>query len=210
LVYVGEGRRARFLGMTRQLVGEPWLHAAPFHYCGSIGPLDPRAVRSPDLDELGLLLAGECGLRGLFGVDGVLRDGVFWPVEINPRYTASVEVLEYATGIRALAWHRQAFDRDAPPALPRPPPGGRGCVGKAILFAREALHFPAEGPWLSMLRSPGPADEMPACADVPAAGTRIEPGRPILTFFTRADSPSACADALRQTAADLDRRLFGP
>jgi len=26
----------------------------------------------------------------------ILRDGVPWPVEINPRYTASVEVLEYA------------------------------------------------------------------------------------------------------------------
>src|SRR5205823_9348697 len=38
-VFVGDGRRALFFGATRQLVGEPWLHARPFQYCGSIGPL---------------------------------------------------------------------------------------------------------------------------------------------------------------------------
>ena len=48
------------------------------------------------LQQLGLDLARGCGLRGLFGVDFVLSEGVPWPVEINPRYTASVEVLEYA------------------------------------------------------------------------------------------------------------------
>src|SRR5262249_34471912 len=46
-VYLGGGQLqfadgtvagAEFLGATRQLVGEPWLHAARFHYCGSIGP----------------------------------------------------------------------------------------------------------------------------------------------------------------------------
>ena len=36
-LYVGDGRRARLLGLTRQLVGENWLHAAAFRYCGSIG-----------------------------------------------------------------------------------------------------------------------------------------------------------------------------
>ena len=31
--------RVTFLGVTRQLVGERWLHAGAFHYCGSLfGP----------------------------------------------------------------------------------------------------------------------------------------------------------------------------
>jgi predicted ATP-grasp superfamily ATP-dependent carboligase len=208
LLFLGGGRTARLLGVTRQLVGETWLHAAPFHYCGSIGPLDPGAVQRPSLEELGHLLASEMFLEGLFGIDGVLREGTFWPVEINPRYTSSVEVLEQATGAAMLGWHAHVFTHGR---LPRPLPpvtGTARVVGKAILFARHDLHFPADGPWLAELRSPKPVQELPNFADIPAAGEHIETGKPVLTFFAQADSVSACEDALRQIAADLDRWLF--
>ncbi|MGH7227137.1 MAG: ATP-grasp domain-containing protein, partial [Gemmataceae bacterium] len=207
LLFLGDERTARLLGMTRQLVGVPWLHAAPFRYCGSIGPLDPSMIQRPSLEELGHLLASKCFLRGLFGVDGVLRDGVFWPVEINPRYTASVEVVEYATGVPMLSWHAHVFLHDCLPPLPLNP--ANRTIGKAILFARADLHFPVEGPWMTELGSPKSVQELPAFADIPAAGERIEANKPILTFFAAADSPSACEDALRQIAVDLDRWLFG-
>src|SRR5262249_50267796 len=38
-VYVAGNGRIQLLGVTRQLIGESWVHAAPFRYCGSIGPL---------------------------------------------------------------------------------------------------------------------------------------------------------------------------
>jgi predicted ATP-grasp superfamily ATP-dependent carboligase len=208
LLFLGGGRTAGLLGITRQLVGVSWLHAAPFRYCGSIGPLDPGLIQDPSLEELGHALANECFLNGLFGVDGIYRDGTFWPVEINPRYTASVEVLEYATGRPTLGWHGHVFTEGRLPSLPSPArPEGR-IIGKAILFAKQDLHFPADGPWLAELRSPRPVDMLPAYADIPAADTPIAAGRPILTFFAVADSPSVCEDVLRQMAADLDRWLF--
>src|SRR5262249_30309839 len=100
-LYVALRGRTHLLGLTRQLVGEAWLHASPFHYCGSVGPLSLDVRQHGDLQRLGGVLATRCGLRGLFGVDGVWRDGTLWPVELNPRYTASVEVLEHATGLSA-------------------------------------------------------------------------------------------------------------
>lgn len=203
----GEGT-ARLLGVTRQLVGETWLHAAPFHYCGSIGPLDPSLIECPSLEELGHLLASECLLDGLFGVDGILREGVFWPVEINPRYTASVEVLEQATATALLACHAHVFTNRRLPPMPPPASPAKLTIGKAILFARDDLLFPIDGPWMAELRSPRPIEELPAFADIPAAGERIEAGKPILTFFAAADSPSACEVAVRQIAADLDRWLL--
>jgi predicted ATP-grasp superfamily ATP-dependent carboligase len=202
-VYVGDGRTARLLGVTRQLVGEPWLHAAPFHYCGSVGPLPLSPALRQAFTDVGAALGRAFGLRGLFGVDGVLRDGVPYPVEVNPRYTASVEVLEYAAGLRALALHRHAFDTEAPVPLPAEP---AGVVGKAILFAQAPLRFPDQGPWVD---ASGGADIMPAFADVPHAGDPIEAGRPILTLFARAGTMAECLDQLRRLAADLDRRLFG-
>jgi predicted ATP-grasp superfamily ATP-dependent carboligase len=199
------GARCELLGLTRQLVGAPFLHSAPFHYCGSIGPLPVEAPLRKQLERLGKILTRACQLRGLFGVDGVLRDGVFWPVEVNPRYTASVEVIEHATGLRALDWHRHACDPTAP-VSPVLPTSAAAFVGKAILFARQPLVFPALGPWLQSLDCP--PQERPAFADIPVAGHCIERGKPILTFFATAASVSACHDALRQQAAELDRLLI--
>jgi predicted ATP-grasp superfamily ATP-dependent carboligase len=208
-LYVGDGRQAWLLGLTRQLVGVPWLHAGPFNYCGSLGPLevtDPLPRES--LVRTGGVLAERCGLRGLFGVDGILREGVFWPVEVNPRYTASVEVLEHATGMKALAWHELVFTLGCLPA-PFPPLAPlRQCIGKAIHFACADLVFPPDGPWLAELRSPTSVNDLPRFADIPAAGTPIRAGKPVLTFFARDDSLSSCEEALRETAADLDRRLY--
>jgi predicted ATP-grasp superfamily ATP-dependent carboligase len=205
-LYCGDGKRAALLGVTRQLVGADWLHAAPFHYCGSVGPLEPSAAERSALEKLGNVLAARCGLRGLFGIDGVARGGGFYPVEVNPRYTASVEVLEHATGLRALAWHRRAFDSRA--ERPAPPAAAAACVGKAVLFAPQDETFPADGPWADVLRSPPAIGEAPAYADIPPPNTHIKAGRPVLTFFARAATPEACEEELRRTAGDLDWRLF--
>jgi predicted ATP-grasp superfamily ATP-dependent carboligase len=206
-LYVGDGIYARLLGVTRQLVGEPWLHAAPFHYCGSVGPLPLAPDLRHGLELLGDVLVRGCGLRGLFGVDFILRDGAPWTVEVNPRYTASVEVLEHGTGVPALALHRRVFDAEAPEPSRAPTRGG--WIGKAILFAARALTFPADGPWRSVIEAPPAPWDLPAFADVPAAGERIRAGRPVLTFFARAATEAECLLRLRATAADLDTRLFG-
>jgi predicted ATP-grasp superfamily ATP-dependent carboligase len=147
-------------------------------------------------------------LFGLFGIDGVLSGDTFWPVEINPRYTASVEVLEYATGLQALAWHRRVFDFEAPEPAVLVAPLRTPVVGKAILFARAELTFPLDGPWLRTLQNVGPVEEMPEFADIPEAGQEIRPGQPVLTLFVRAGSVDACQVALRERAGDLDRWLF--
>jgi predicted ATP-grasp superfamily ATP-dependent carboligase len=205
-VFRGDGHTARMLGVTRQLVGEDWLRAAPFHYCGSIGPLALSTEETAALTKLGNTLTAACGLRGLFGVDGIERDGTFWPVEINPRYTASVEVLEFATGLQTLAWHRQIFDPTCPPPAPERP--ASACVGKAILFARADLVFPADGPWTQGLSVPGLIEEMPTFADVPRPGETIRAGRPILTCFARMASSGDCQRELRRTVTDLEAVLF--
>jgi predicted ATP-grasp superfamily ATP-dependent carboligase len=197
-VYVGDGREAVLLGVTRQLIGESWLHAAPFHYCGSVGPLPLPAATQSAFEQLGQVLTGCFRLRGVFGVDCVLREGVPYPVEINPRYTASVEVVEYATGVHSLALHRDGF------AGWRQPPSPARLVGKAILFARETVVFPANGPWRRSLEPGRNVHDLPAFADIPRVGVRTEPRQPVLTFFAQADSVSACVEQLRHIAKDLD------
>ena len=37
-VFAATGGKSELLGIVRQLVGETWLHARAFQYCGAIGP----------------------------------------------------------------------------------------------------------------------------------------------------------------------------
>lgn len=206
-VYIGVNKKARFLGLTRQLIGIPWLNSSGFHYCGSVGPVEPSARLSSHLEHLGNTLAAGCPLKGLFGVDGIIRDDVFWPVEVNPRYTASVEILEYATRLCALAHHRKAFDAtlpDAPAVVPT-----QEVLGKAILYAKTTFQFPDQGPWRDVVESPCPIEEMPAYADIPPPGEEIDAGKPILTLFARGKSVDECTENLRLKSLELDERLFG-
>jgi predicted ATP-grasp superfamily ATP-dependent carboligase len=208
-LYVGMAERAVFLGTTRQLVGKDWLHAKSFQYCGSIGPVTLAPPAQASFAHLGTVLAAAFHLRGIFGVDCIVRDGVPFPVEVNPRYTASVEVLELAGRISALDMHQRAFAAPAPELIPDASHKRQDLIGKAILFARATLHFPEQGPWRA---AHAIADRwaIPPFADIPAAGTTILRGKPILSFFTTGRSIDECESRLRQIACGLDRVLFGP
>lgn len=197
-VYVGMNGQAHLLGITRQMVGEEWLHAAPFHYCGSIGPLPLEAEILARFVRLGNVLTDSFGLQGLFGVDGVLRDGIPYPVEVNPRYTASVEVLERASGTAFLGWHQRVFAEESLSLPPLPLGSAREVVGKAILFAKQAFIFPERKGFHE-------AD----CADIPWPGQAIGRGEPILTLFARGTTVEECGERLRQKADNIERALFG-
>ena len=141
---------------------------------------------------------------GLFGVDGLLDGDTFRPVEVNPRYTASVEVVELSTGIAALDLHRRAFEV-VPGPLPRATT--RRVVGKAVVYAPTRSVFPESGPWLDGLGEPS-LDIVPAYGDIPAAGEALLPGHPVLTVFASASTPEECEHRLRDRAADVSARLF--
>jgi uncharacterized protein len=207
-LYVGGGDgTSSLLGVTRQLVGEPWLHARPFRYCGSIGPLPLTATASLAFTRLGQALAQEFSLRGLFGVDCILCDDVPWPLEVNPRFPASAELFDLNCDRLVMVEHARAF-LHSKPLDERSESCGSTRWAKAILYARQRLNFPTDGPWLANLRDPLRFDAEPWFADIPAAGTAVDAGQPIMTFFNRGGSPEDCEQRLRQTAGDLDRWLF--
>jgi predicted ATP-grasp superfamily ATP-dependent carboligase len=206
-IFLGGPAGARLLGVTRQWIGRP---GAEFAYRGSLGPYplpDPEHAR---VAALGRALSAAFGLAGLFGIDLILRDGIPWPVEINPRYTASVEVLERALGRSFLAAHRRAFDPMGPgdpSGLPRDRPRRPAVVGKAILFADRPCRFPEDGPrWSGRVGAPG---FLPG-ADLPGPGTAFSPGAPVLTLFARGPDLAACRARLERSLRLWERRLWGP
>ena len=76
--------------------------------------------------------------------------------------------------------------------------------GKAVLYARRPLHI-RESIFLNLVGRNRP-DMWPDVADIPAIGTTIQAGQPVVTIFAEAATPEACDRALR----DVARGLEGP
>ncbi len=188
-IYVSNDTDCELVGVTEQLVGEPWLHAKPFAYAGNIGPLDGNEALQQKLTTLGTRLAQRTGLIGVWGIDFILNNDTPFVIEVNPRYTASVEVFELASSFRAFDWLRWIFANEPKPTQHTVP---TQCVGKAIYYAPRRFTVPT--PFAQ------------SCfADVPPPGSIIEAGQPVVTLFTTADDPEACRQQLKATAAELDR-----
>lgn len=227
-MFIAAGGRATLLGMTRQMLGVSWCGVAArggheFRYCGSIGPLVLSLPDRTRFDELGNLLAAEFSLVGLFGVDAILGQSAggtteIWPIEVNPRYTASVEVLERGGGIDPIRWHVAACSGDVLSARQVSSAVAGGVQdrqsanrrtwfnGKAILYAEQDLEIKAE--FVSWIDGCNRGRDWPTVADIPQVGTAVRRGHPVVSLFaTAADDRSTLAE-LQRLAAEIKARLI--
>lgn len=192
-VYVAAGGECTLLGLTEQVIDRRWTHGGEFQYAGSIGPLEP----DPDRDRM-LVLAGETlarkfSLTGLFGIDFVMdAERKPWVIEVNPRYTASMELVEQITGLSMLATHVMACTRGELPASPVPK-STRG-YGKAYLFAQRELTI-KNCPTVAM-------------ADIPSVGRTIAAGQPIATVFAEASEKRDVEAELMNRVIALEKQLY--
>ncbi|HEV8177403.1 MAG TPA: ATP-grasp domain-containing protein, partial [Gemmatimonadales bacterium] len=184
------------LGLSRQLVGDGRLGAHGYRYCGSlVGNADALFPRGTSLleaaTELVSGLTAEFGLLGLNGLDFIARGGVPYPIEINPRHSASMELIERAHGLSMFETHRRACRGTLPAA---PPPTAR-IEGKAIVFARRNVTLGQTRAWI----------DRDSLADIPHSGEAIRRGHPICTVFAKGSSRESCYALLLRRAASIYR-----
>jgi predicted ATP-grasp superfamily ATP-dependent carboligase len=214
-LYLAGRAQTCLLGVTRQLIGLEEVHAPPFAWCGSITPVPLPAETMAVIRQVGEFLAAQTALRGLFGCDFLVDEGVPWLTEVNPRYPASTELLEHVLQVPLLDLHRRAFAE--PPSLvvpssgglTREPAAGGAASGKIVVYANRDMVAPdltrfvsRPSPWLD---STGTNDEsLPYLADVPLPGQSIARGQPICTLFARGRSEAECLTKLLRRS----RRFF--
>ena len=174
--YIASEGHAELLGVTEMLVGCDWLGGKQFAYCGSIS----RICDTGEIEQwkqLGEIVAHEFDLVGVFGIDGILHGSGLsqvTPIEVNPRFTASMEVIELVHGTAIMGHHIRAFDgQHQIRALPRKPH-----AAKAILYADRPVVIPP--------RLLSPAAEI-KYADVPHPKSFIQQGQPILSIVVASD-----------------------
>jgi uncharacterized protein len=193
---VGDGADAVVLGLTEQLVGQRAFGVRGYRWCGNIVPPRlPAGEREALLDQARTIcscLAGAFALRGLFGVDFVWDGESAWTVEVNPRPTASLEVIEAASGAAVFGAHLRGCAGE----LPRVEAECSSAAGKAVFFATEDVVIGDSVRWLER-----------GVRDVPHPGERIAAGRPICTLATTATTAQDVLAGLEEQAARLRAEL---
>jgi predicted ATP-grasp superfamily ATP-dependent carboligase len=192
-VFLAAGGKAVLVGVTKQLVGRDFGLRNAFLYVGNVGPILLGAAEVAKLKALGVALASGFGLVGLFNVDFVLNDDGLRPVEVNPRYSASVEVLERGLEIKAVDLHMGACGSGTVKWLARNNPD---CFGKAVVYAERDCRVSQV---LQMVA--GEVNDpraWPAMADLPRTGEEIRAGQPVVTVFAAGNTAEQVEAELRQ------------
>ncbi len=205
--FVADGQDCVLIGITEQLIGRRELGAHRFTWCGNI-LLPPRYFL--DKGGAGVIAAVReiirkitrvFGLRGVNGVDLVLsRDetGCLVPylVEVNPRYTASMELMEQAYGINIFDLHVRACRGELPSFSLEESADRTDFYGKGIVYARKDVVMPETVGWKSLGRR-----------DIPFPGEPIAARHPICTVLAQGNTRDQCWHRLRTAAEAVWREV---
>ncbi|MGH7498382.1 MAG: ATP-grasp domain-containing protein [Gemmatimonadales bacterium] len=201
ITFLADGRHALPLGISRQLVGDAAFGSHGFRYCGSLlaGGKHPLFNRPDDIAATARALAEavtrDFGLVGLNGLDFVAHDGVPYPIEVNPRYSASMELVERSTSASLFELHARACAG----SLPAEVPASDTVAGKAVVFARRPFKVGDTRRWPSR-----------GMADIPHPGERIGRGHPICTVFAEGRDADECRRQLLREANRIYRAVESP
>jgi predicted ATP-grasp superfamily ATP-dependent carboligase len=197
VVFVAAAGRSVPMGVTRQIVGDAAFGATGFQYCGNIlasardGQFQDGERLLRRASRVAAAVAEEFGLVGVNGVDFVAREGVPHAIEVNPRWSASMELVERAHEFQVFGAHADACRHGVLPdvnMLERQ--RGIEATGKAIVFARCDVTIGETRAWIAA-----------GIRDVPHPGERIEAGRPVCTVLADGPDAASCYRELVRRAA---------
>jgi predicted ATP-grasp superfamily ATP-dependent carboligase len=215
--FVANGRECVVVGLTEQLIGQPEFGARGFRYCGNLLPLDaahdPVAGRAvlDQVQRIAALVTREFGLVGVNGFDFVLyksphpqplsqgeREEEVCLIEVNPRYSASMELIERAYGLPVFDLHVRAVLHGELPEFDLAARLADGPFhGKAILYAERDAVAPDTRSWLER-----------GIRDVPFPGESLVQGGPICTVLACEPTRDACFARLVAQAEALKGEIY--
>ena len=203
--FVANGKDCVVLGIAEQLIGLSAFGARDFRYCGNLLPvreaLDPDARKRilASVRQLAQFLTREYRLTGVNGIDFILRDGRVYLTEVNPRYSASMELIEIAYGLSIFRMHLESvldgrlpeFELEA--ALSR-----EEVYGKGYLYAEKDIAVPDTLGWSEK-----------GIRDIPEPGEKIRKDGPVCTLLTERPAHEETLAEMVRLAVGLKKELYG-
>ena len=134
------------------------------------------------------------------GFDFILKDGRVFLTEVNPRYSASMELIEKTYSLPVFDLHLRAVTQGALPdniPLTLAQTSRPRFYGKAILYAQRAIHAPHTNRWLhSQIR------------DIPHPGERIPSGKPVCTLLAEGSTRQDCFSRLAASVEAIKGEIY--
>lgn len=203
-VFASNGKNSVVLGISEQLIGLSELGARRFMWCGNILPLPLKTAQwealAAKVEAMAAHLTRRFGLQGVNGFDFIVAEEPHSSpcpvlVEVNPRFTASMELVERACGLNIFSVHLEALAGRLP-AFSLAQHFQNRYFGKGIVFARRTLTIPDGIGGLASNRR-----------DIPYPGDRIKAGHPVCTVLAEGNEPGSCLDGLLANAAAVRNEI---
>lgn len=137
----------QLVGVARGITSHELPGPLPFIYRGSILSRDISEEVKQRLEDFGRLVTSETGIRGLWQADFVVKDdGSLWVLEVNPRWSASMELHEIANDVSWVIEHLRALSQEklsdeARTAAEATPKRASELIGKGIVYAPAAMRL---------------------------------------------------------------------
>lgn len=195
--FCANGHKAVVLGINQQLVCA--IGNRPFVYAGVLGPLRLPDAAATALDTALQTMTAQFVLRGLGSLDFVLEGDSVQVLEINPRPPASLALYGSRLAGGLMAAHVQACLQGRLPKLLPAPGGAQALRGTAIVFAPHALHIDETA--AQALQA------LPACHDLPMAGTLLQRGDPLCSVSAAGPDAAAVQAQLNSGSETVLRTL---
>ena len=197
--FVANGEECVVLGLTEQIIGRPEFGARHFRYCGNILPLtEEREAVLAQVQDITAHLTREFGLVGVNGLDFVIKQGRVFPVEVNPRYSASMELIEWAYDLSIFDLHVESIEhRTLPHFRLNARSADQKFYGKAILYAAQDGTAPDTRDWLQR-----------NIRDIPFPGETLTADSPVCTILSSGDTRTECFSRLTAQATAIKGEIY--
>ncbi len=177
---VADGHRAKAVAVNLQILRGS--KEARYGFCGSLTPF--RHQMADQMRMMAERIAAATGCCGVLGIDFLVTDTSITAIEINPRFVATLDTIERATGCNLVKLHIDACQG----VLPNTIPEGRSTCIRQILFAPHDLTISSD---LSHL--------IPDVADIPVPPTSFETGDAVISVYGEGEDESSARLALDKT-----------
>lgn len=217
--FVSDGNNCLILGITEQLIAAKSYTGRDFGYVGNLFPLETSDQKKlyETVASIARWLTANYGLKGLNGVDFILQGEDCWVIEVNPRYSASMELFERAYEFPMVKLHVLACRGDWQ-EVKRLVEGltiertfcQPKCVWiKKVIYTKKSKRaLPTRGEWTD--------EQMQAWAcrmhdrglrDLPYPGDVIGARRPVATAIVSGASKAECVNKSDALSALMMRQL---
>lgn len=194
-IVVSNGSEAALVAVMTQIYGDPAFGADGFRFVGNVFPHPFAREITGSATTIAEALTLEFELKGLWGFDFIYEGNVTL-IEINPRPTSSLGLLDMATWNDLLGLHMDSVAGKKSNLILDPGPTGK-YFAQGRVYAKTDAVFTGAQAWSER-----------GARDIPHEGDFVNAREPVITVTASDSTYSGALAKLRKEATDAQNSIF--